>query len=77
MPRFRPIPPPDIEALEALPLHVLVRDWPELLWVLKRAGVDVAREGALSLSRLPPAAPRPSTAELLSATRWRELPRRG
>ncbi len=36
---------PDADALAALPLHVIVRDFPEALAVCRRAGLDVAAVG--------------------------------
>lgn len=75
MPRYHPLPPPEPGALEGLPLHVLVRDWPELLVVLRQGGVDLLAEGGVSLSERDRDAPRPPTRALQEATAWRH-PRR-
>ncbi|MBW3534054.1 MAG: hypothetical protein KY453_02370 [Gemmatimonadetes bacterium] len=66
-------PPPTAEALESLPLHVVLRGWPETLVPLRRAGVDLRAEGARSLAGLP-AAER-LVAACLDATAWRGRPR--
>lgn len=49
MPRYRPALPAEPSDLEALPLHVLVRDWPELDPLLRAAGVDLEATGHLLL----------------------------
>ncbi len=36
---------PDADTLADLPLHVVVRDFPEALAVCRRAGIDVAARG--------------------------------
>lgn len=51
MPRAKHAAPPDRAALAATPLHVVVRDFPETLAVLRRRGVDVPHLGGLPLSR--------------------------
>lgn len=76
MPRLHPLPPPEVEALERLPLHVLIRDWPELLEVLREGGVDPAADGGVSMSERGEGAPRPAVEALLRATAWREVPLR-
>ena len=43
---------PDRDALVALPLHVVVRDYPEVLAVLNARGVEPAASGGRSLARL-------------------------
>ena len=62
-------PPPDAAALREAPLHVVVRDWPETLVPLRRAGVDPAAGGAEPLGRLPEA--EAAVATCLEATAWR------
>lgn len=47
----KPIPPPPA-SLEAIPLHVLVREYPETLAILLRHGIDPARRGAEPASSL-------------------------
>lgn len=74
MPRLRPLPPPETEAVEQLPLNVLVRDWPELLPLLVRSGVDLSADGGLSLAVRDPGSPRPTPLALVAATAWREVP---
>jgi len=52
VPRYRPAPPPEPSDLVALPLHVLVRDWPELDPLLQAAGVDLEAGGHLCLGEV-------------------------
>jgi hypothetical protein len=75
VPRLHPLPPPEVEALERLPIHVLIRDWPELMAVLAAGGVDPVTEGGISLSARAPDAPRPIPRRLLEVTAWREVQR--
>lgn len=74
MPRYRPLPPPETDVAERLPLNVLVRDWPELLPLLVRSGVDLSADGGLSLAGRAAGAPRPTALALVAATAWREVP---
>lgn len=70
MPRLRPLAPPDRVELASRPLHLLVRDWPETLAVLREHGVDVAAQGGR-----PPSELRPENDTLIQAleqaTAWR------
>jgi len=50
------LPPPTVAELLTLPLHVLVRDWPEVGAPLVAAGLDLGEAGARSLSELEPPA---------------------
>ena len=52
-------PPPRTGLLQQ-PLNVLVRDYPELLALLRRSGVDIAARGADTLAQI-------ATPELLDA----------
>jgi hypothetical protein len=52
VPRYRPAPPPEPSDLVALPLHVLVRDWPELDPLLHAAGVELEAAGHLCLGEV-------------------------
>lgn len=45
-------PPPDRDALSDLPVHVAVRDYPEVLAILEEAGIDAAAQGARPLGAL-------------------------
>lgn len=61
---------PSAAALETTPLHVVLRDWPETLVPLRRAGLDPREAGASPLGRLPDG---PRLVEVcLEATAWRE-----
>lgn len=60
--------PPD---LQDLPLHVLVRDFPEALAVLRRFGVDVRAQGAEPLAAAGADAAALYNA-LRQATAWRD-----
>lgn len=61
--------PPDAESLGSAPTHVIVRDWPETLVPLRRAGVDLSERGGEALGRLPDA---DALVRLcLEATAWR------
>ncbi|MBI4409938.1 MAG: hypothetical protein HY561_09535 [Gemmatimonadetes bacterium] len=63
---------PTRDRLAALPLHVVVRDYPETLAVFRRLGVDVPRRGGESVS----AAAGPDLVRVLDAVleaiAWRE-----
>ena len=65
--------PRDRDELAACPLHVLVRDYPEVLSVLRAAGVDVRQHGPATLQEVSP-----SASALLDAienvTAWRRRP---
>lgn len=76
MPRYRPGPPPTREELLALPLHVLVRNWPELdPWLRERD----AAPGGMGHLTLPEALGGDSPAlqreadRMETVTRWRLL----
>lgn len=71
--RLRPAPPPPAAGVRSLALHVLVRDYPETLAVLRRLGIDVAAGGALSLAAAVPDADVAADA-VLDATAWRAGP---
>jgi hypothetical protein len=61
--------------LAALPLHVVARDYPETLALLRRRGVDVTRHGGLSVAEAAAAADvdAPSLLDALrDALAWRE-----
>jgi len=49
VPRYCPAPPPEPADLLVLPLHVLVREWPELDPPLREAGLDLGPAGHLLL----------------------------
>ncbi|HLT67238.1 MAG TPA: hypothetical protein VKZ73_05135 [Microbacterium sp.] len=68
----RPVLPPPVGPAEvaALPLHVVVRDYPETLAVLREAGVDVPGKGGARLADAAPDAG-PLLDEILTATAWR------
>ena len=68
---------PDPDTLRTRPLHLLVRDWPELLAVLREQGVDVAREGSRSLEELGRAADEELLAAMTAAASWRGSGRTG
>lgn len=70
---------PDATSAGALPLHVLVRDFPETLAVLRRAGVDVPALGGrpLEVAGESPGAGRSTGARQLiaamsAAAAWRD-----
>ena len=44
------------DELAACPLHVLVRDYPEVLSVLRAAGIDVRSHGPATLQEVSPSA---------------------
>lgn len=67
----RTLPPPAGPAeVAALPLHVVVRDFPETLAVLRDAGVDVPGQGGARLADAVPE-PGPLIDAILAATAWR------
>ncbi len=59
--------PPAPASLEAIPLQVLVREYPETLAILRRHGIDLARGGAEPVSDLPEHVRR----ELRTGLEWR------
>ncbi|HWV57869.1 MAG TPA: hypothetical protein VNZ57_10485 [Longimicrobiales bacterium] len=69
---------PDVDALADLPVHVVVRDFPETLAVFRREGVDVAALGGESVRAA--AAGRESAGglieSLMAALAWRAAPGR-
>ena len=60
---------PGEEALLATPLHVLVRDYPEILAVLRAGGVDQRVHGARALGELERG--RSLLPALIAITSWR------
>ena len=50
--RSQPRARPERDTLLALPLHVVVRDYPEVLAVLRARGVEPSATGGRSLARL-------------------------
>ncbi|HEX7117146.1 MAG TPA: hypothetical protein VF212_00050 [Longimicrobiales bacterium] len=66
-------PPTAVAELAALPLHVVVRDYPETLAVLRDFGVDVpARGGGRLAEALDDAGP--LLQAIQAATAWRARP---
>ncbi|HEX6938498.1 MAG TPA: hypothetical protein VF158_03740 [Longimicrobiales bacterium] len=63
-------PPPGAAELAALTIHVIVRDFPETLAVLRRAGVDVPARGGDSLAAASADAG-PLLDAIEAATAWR------
>lgn len=63
--------PPPVQMLLELPVHVVVRDYPELLAVLRRLGVDLGTSGAEPLSAVAPVDPPALEAALVDALAWR------
>ena len=49
MPRYRPGPAPTREEILSLPLHVLVRDWPELDPALRESTGRLTEAGHVTL----------------------------
>lgn len=45
-------PAPDVSGLRERPVHEIVRDFPEALWLLRSEGVDVAAVGGAPLGSL-------------------------
>jgi hypothetical protein len=48
--RLRPLPPPGGAELRLLPVHELVRDYPELRGALEGGGVSLSRDGGEPLA---------------------------
>lgn len=70
------VPAPASDPLRELPLHVLVRDFPEVLPVLQEAGVDPGPRGCVSLDSL--SSERPDLAgRVEEAIAWRRSPLSG
>lgn len=67
-PDVDPLPP--MAELAALPVHVVVRDFPESLAVLRAAGVDAAARGHTTIAELAADAG-PILAALETAAAWR------
>ena len=67
--RPHPLSTPGEEELLATPLHVLVRDYPEILAVLRAGGVDQRVHGARALGELERG--RSLLPALIAITRWR------
>ncbi len=63
-------PRPDRDRLTSTPLHVVVRDYPETLAVLRERGVDLGARGAGPLTDLDEGREALVRA-LLEATAWR------
>lgn len=61
---------PSSAELLSRPLHVTVRDYPETLPVLRRAGISVTDGGALSIEEMT-GVDSSLVAELLEAVAWR------
>ena len=73
MPRLNLAPPRPMAELAAMPLHVVVRDYPETLAVFRRFGLDVPGRGGGSVSEaLAGSDTGPLLAELETATAWRK-----
>jgi len=70
MPRSVLPPPPGPAELAALPIHVVVRDYPETLAVLRDAGVDVPALGGSTLAEAVPE-PGPLLDAIRAVTAWR------
>jgi hypothetical protein len=68
--RFRPAQALPVEALLTQPLHVLVRDYPELFGVLQAGGMSLGRDGAISLGEAG-GVDRGVLEEIRLALRWR------
>ena len=72
----RPAPPPAPDRLPSLPLHVVVRRWPETLPLLREHLPSVAEVGGEALSGIVGEADGLLEA-ILEVTRWREEAARG
>ncbi len=73
MPRLNLAPPRPMAELAAMPLHVVVRDYPETLAVFRRFGLDVPGRGGGPVSEaLAGADAGPLIADLEAATAWRK-----
>lgn len=70
-PARRPAPPPAPDRLPALPVHVVVRRWPETLPLLRERLPSVEEAGAHPLSAVGDD-PEGLLEAVLEATRWRE-----
>jgi len=68
-----PVPPDSPAVLAALPVHVVVRDFPETLAVFRRFGVDVPRRGAAPVSAAVAGDAGPLLDALAQATAWRRI----
>jgi len=64
-------PAPDRDALARAPLHVLVRDFPELLSLFRREGLDLTESGAEPLGSVT-ASPQDLLDRVEAAVGWRE-----
>lgn len=67
----RPPPPPAPDRLPSLPVHVVVRRWPETLSVLRGRLASLEEAGARPLSAVGDD-PRALLEAVLEATRWRD-----
>lgn len=67
----RPAPAPAPDRLPSLPVHVVIRRWPETLPVFREHLVPVAEVGAEALSGAG-SDPEGLLEAILVATRWRE-----
>ena len=72
-PRFRP--PPSREELLAIPLHMIVRDFPETLARFRIHGLSLQEWGARRLSDLEE--PAGVLDDLEASTAWRVRPKSG
>jgi len=68
---------PDAVALAGLPLHVVVRDFPEALAVLRGFGLELPESGGESLAAGAGAQAAAVYEALCQATAWRESARPG
>lgn len=74
--RRNPVPQMEPASLRALPLHVVVRDLPECLEVLRRADIGLPRAGAESLSEAAGQRTEELLREIGLVTAWRAPPAR-
>ena len=74
--RSRPRARPERDILLALPLHVVVRDYPEVLAVLRARGVEPSAAGGRSFARLLAEREDGDTilGAVLAALEWRSAP---
>ncbi|MBI4545773.1 MAG: hypothetical protein HY703_11300 [Gemmatimonadetes bacterium] len=66
---------PAREELSALPLHVVLRDYPETLAVLRRFGVNLPAHGGQPLAAAMEGDPAPLLDALAEVLAWRGQPR--
>ena len=68
---------PDAALLAAMPLHVVVRDFPETLAVCRRLGIDLPRRGGESFAAAAGAESAALYDALRDVTAWRATARPG